>query len=337
MNDVITIKNVVKKLVFILSAVIIGLILFTDVFSSSEKKNFKDDINNLISTIKTTCEDQLLNGLAHTSNYTVKNSKITPNIDIAFNSSISGEISVNTKCETTLILKNDKYKAMKNIDSNLKINTDIIDKKCTLIDDDIKIGSEVLCNKEHFYIIDFNDNEVTLFSKYNINISGNKQDSEDTGINSINAVSFDEVNNRINPNNSYCQRTYYGCNVYSKVDGTFTNGELSGTINEDSTIKYYVDRYAIMLDLGNNLISSNLITKEKLNDLGCSSIDNTCINSNYKWLYDSTYWTSSYFDGSPSIVWRIQNNGYFGSAYANYSNFTGVRPVITITRSSING
>ena len=119
---------------------------------------------------------------------------------------------------------------------------------------------------------------VTLLSKYNINITTNKQDSTLTGLaDDVNAVQYDD-GSRNNANNTYCQISdddgnYYGCSAYSAVEGIYNEGRgtvdadgntipLSGTVTEDSLIKKYVDAYVATLNLGDKLISSGLMTFE---------------------------------------------------------------------------
>ena len=54
---------------------------------------------------------------------------------------------------------------------------------------------------------------------------------------------FDERNHRSTANNSYCDNPRYGCGVYAAVEGTFSSpsGLQSGTVNEDSSIKIYLN------------------------------------------------------------------------------------------------
>ena len=52
---------------------------------------------------------------------------------------------------------------------------------------------------------------------------------------------FDEEYHRTTENNTYCGNTYYGCNVYGAVSGTYTLGSKSGTVTEDSSLAEYLN------------------------------------------------------------------------------------------------
>ena len=54
----------------------------------------------------------------------------------------------------------------------------------------------------------------------------------------------DTTTGRNNANNTYCQissGTYYGCNAWSKVEGTWTNGSKSGTVTQDASLNTYLN------------------------------------------------------------------------------------------------
>lgn len=50
---------------------------------------------------------------------------------------------------------------------------------------------------------------------------------------------------RLNNNNTYCQLYasgyYYGCNAWSMVNGTFTNGQYNGTVTENASLNNYLN------------------------------------------------------------------------------------------------
>lgn len=327
-------QNVISIIIFFIFVIIV-LCSFTGIFETKSKKSFKSDTKKLINLVTENCESERLNGLPHTSNYSIKQGELTPKLELDIDKNLNGNISINTECKITLIVYNDNYVIKKDFNSSSYISKKNQKNQCILQDKKLEIGSTVRCGKDDFNIINYTDTTITLFSKYNIDIKSNKQDPNDNTINSINAVSFDKINNRINANNTYCQKTQYGCNIYEKKDGVFSNGIFIGTITEDSTIKSYVDSYSIMLNLQDDLLSAGLISKKELIDLGCSDITNNCNQSKYNWLYNSTYWTSTYFEGSPSIVYRVTTEGVIGTGYANYDNFTGIRPAITIGIDSL--
>ena len=133
-------------------------------------------------------------------------------------------------------------------------------------------------------------NELTLFSDYFVKTDGTQYQSWDLG-GSKSTVgfgpgeeyygSFDD-GSRNNQNNTFCLTGNYDgtCNVYSKVDGTLTKGNKSGTVNDDSYIKKYVDTKflpKLINNLNNNkgltsAISARLITIDEIASIGNLSL-----------------------------------------------------------------
>ena len=54
---------------------------------------------------------------------------------------------------------------------------------------------------------------------------------------------FDEENYRTTANNTFCDSSYSGCNVYGKVNGIFRlmSGQKMGTVTEDSSLSKYLN------------------------------------------------------------------------------------------------
>lgn len=318
--------------IFIILLIIITFCILTGTFESSSKKLFKQDVKTITAEVKNICKDHLLSGLIHTSYYTVKDGILNIDSEFKVESKLNGRIVANNKCDISYVIYDDKYMVKSEVSLSRVSRKNI--NQCLLDSNKLEIGSSISCGKEEFYIIGYDDTNITLFSKYNIDVKNNKQDPTDIKETSINAVAFDETNNRININNSYCTDKMYGCNIYSKSDSEITNGAFNGIVSEDSTIKYYVDNYAVMLNLGDNLIDAGLMKKSKLEELGCFKEFSVCDNT-YKWLSDSTYWLETPYEGSNSIVYRILNKGLLKGSYAKYNNSTGVRPVIVIKKEAV--
>lgn len=126
-------------------------------------------------------------------------------------------------------------------------------------------------------------NELTLFSDYFVKTDGTQYQSwdlkwldNDFGLNKEYFGKFDD-GSRNNSNNTFCSVSDSNdenvtCNVYSKVDGTLTKGNLSGTVSEDSYIKKYVDTKFLpnfINNLNNNkgltsTINARLITIDEI-------------------------------------------------------------------------
>lgn len=334
-DDIIVIKRSMSSIILFFIFVIVCLALFTDIFDSKAKKEFRSNVEDIIRITTEKCKNNYIEGKSHISLYVLDDKDPTGGLPIKNDNKLRGKISVDNECKLILGIHNKNYKAVTNQNFIIDYKKVSFSTKCKLDDKKLEIGSKVRCNEQYFNVIDINDDDITLLSSYNIDTTTNKQDIKDTGNPSINAIPFDNINNRTSSNNTYCQRTQYGCNIYEKLDDELVNGVITGTVNEDSNIKILVDKYAIMLDLDNNIKFQGLITKTQLEKLGCIGENNDCKLSNKPWLYNTTYWTSSYYTGSPSLVWRIVSGGFLGTGYANYDNNTGLRPIITIPKNYI--
>ena len=162
-----------------------------------------------------------------------------------------------------------------------------------------------------------------------------------------NTYAFDEAYRRTTENNTYCLNPTHGCNAYSKVEGILTSGDVSGTVTEDSSIKIKVDEYGNNLSLGSNLKNIGLITKEKLDELGCdASVNVWNCDSAPAWVTSTSYWTQSaaidenlnvhaylikHVDRDPSQVQLI----YYATP-ANVATEFGIRPVIEVNKLIVN-
>ena len=77
----------------------------------------------------------------------------------------------------------------------------------------------------------------------------------------IGTMAYDEINTRPTATNTYCQESSTnGCNVWSKIDGTFSNatGTYTGTVVKDSSINTYLnnDYYNSLSNEAKKLIKS---------------------------------------------------------------------------------
>ena len=330
MTETINVRQLIKTIILIVILLILYFIL-AGVIAPKEHKSFQNKVTKLENKIVDICKNNNVEGNPHIENYHIDNGLLyDDNKDfIGEYKDINGKIVVDKNCDLTFNLYNKTLKATKTPGSLFLVKERKEVKKCTY-NDELEVGTEVTCNDIVFNVIGVNDDSVKLLSAYNLN--NNKQDVKDTEITSTNPVVFDEINNRSNTNNTYCDKPLSGCNVYSKIDGVFTNGKLKGTVNEVSSIKYLVDQYAITLGFEDKLISANLITKEDLTNLGCDVKNKTCSDSKYPFIYSSTYWTSSYYGGSSILVYRVQSDGKVNTNNANDNDTTGLRPVITVTK-----
>ena len=148
---------------------------------------------------------------------------------------------------------------------------------------------------------------------------------------------------RLNGNNTYCQLysdgKYYGCNAWSAVSGTYTNGQFNGTVNQDSTIKDYLNNtfYNTLADETKNIITDHSynnggVTQNWGTGTGMSLAQLTTNQMSNVWNGKIGLVTvSDWFNATTNASCVHETNGYYnttaGTAYPcsvnNYLHKTG--------------
>ena len=159
-----------------------------------------------------------------------------------------------------------------------------------------------------------------MLAKYNLNVGTKPYGGTETGLQDMNIIGG--------------YNSGYGNVAFSSDSKKGTNySDYSGSIVEE-----YVNAYKTKLEeLGVAVSDASLITKEELIGLGCSESSQTCKNSQYKWILNTSYWTGSAYDSEK--VWYVEgtsptNTEFNVLTYLSSVDF-GVRPVITISSDSI--
>ena len=199
---------------------------------------------------------------------------------------------------------------------------------------------------------DSNTETVTLFADQNIkNDASGWTLTEDEY-----AIAFDEENARTTEKNSYCTTPESGCNIYAASNEVITNGILTGTVTEDSTIKKFIDS-SVTSYINNSLTSAGgttiksirLITVDDIcNIINNVDSSNNCISTSVslklaytnvpEWLHLTWYWTmtpfnfASYYISADCTV--VTDYGLEGNS-ADMNDFIGARPVIVTPKSNI--
>ena len=205
------------------------------------------------------------------------------------------------------------------------------------------IGDEVTYNNINYYVIkdsSASEETVTLLKAEPLTVAEVNQ----YGAGHINRNTSSSVGTAYNAN-GYGGMAYYSsdlCNL--SVQSGCTNSY------EDSDIKYVVDAWAQTNTVDSDLVvdltgySARLLTYEELiTNLGYSAAepDVTTMDLNIEsvpdWVYNSNYWywTMSQYQDEMIRVWRVGGSGNVDalSVYDNVGRI--VRPVITISKSSI--
>ena len=207
------------------------------------------------------------------------------------------------------------------------------------------VGDQVTYNNINYYVIKDTGEDVTLLKAEPLTVAEvNQYGGVGTANNHVNMYNADSSHSYYRT--AYNSNGYGGMAYYSSANcgyGDDSNHTSEGCTSDyaQSEVKYVVDAWAAAKAPAAS--EARLITINEVVSLG---YDNTCIEEGRcepsanvpTWLYNSNYcyWTMSQYNGSASYVWIV---GDGGSLYGNgvYSNgIRVVRPVITLSKSSLS-
>ena len=179
----------------------------------------------------------------------------------------------------------------------------------------INVGDEITIGTESFYVLSNENNVVRALAKYNL----------DVGYDCVNYVKTEKENptgiqNAEDKGSSGSRNigTGKGTVPFSSGDTNYNNSSIKGYV--DTYANYLVNNYGIEL-------TADLITKEELEKFGFEwSYGNTGINSKYKWLYSTSYWTKTNW-GANNVIY-VTYDSFFNRIEPHNDALWGVRPVI---------
>ena len=191
-----------------------------------------------------------------------------------------------------------------------------------------KVGSEVCIGQECFYLVDHNDYQAILLSKYNLYVGEITDGNTTTLITNTNGLQNENakgwflgysITNPIIGNSDFSTYSYWS-NI---------TGYPSYVYNNKSLVYQYIENYKNYFYTNYDLnVSARLITYEELLKLGCSDIDQNCKNAP-AWVSSTTYWTGTAAD--KDNLYQVGGNRAcpkFGACH--YLEGYGVRPIIEV-------
>ena len=240
---------------------------------------------------------------------------------------------------------------------------------CTLFDkkDTYNVGDVIaLCNtntgkSEDFYVINDNGSTITALAKYNLLVGNTVVYNDDFSDMTVTPIStseegyglqnsiagymgFDSEGNPLShtlkgtitfaedKNNGY---GYWTDNTSShKLLSKYGTSYPANVFDSNSLLYAPVQNYKAYLKdkLGKKSVDIRLITFNELIGLGCTKNNVTCKNAP-SFVYNTNYWTAS--ANSNSGVWLVYLSGTFAGGNVDLSGGSGLRPVITISKSDI--
>ena len=203
------------------------------------------------------------------------------------------------------------------------------------------IGTIVTIGSEQFYTIGTEGNNVKLLSMYNLSVGNitthvNEENEfvttpmeNTTGMQDSNMIGS-QWDSDFNPINFpwFGTAAFYDVSLYANNDEGYVGSIIEG----------YVNNYKSLLEskFGVKIEQARLMIYDEISDVqfGCNTVGLNCLASPYKWLYSSSYWIGTIYNGAK--VWYVLSNGYWGAEYFDSIHGLGVRPVIVMSKDYFN-
>ena len=193
------------------------------------------------------------------------------------------------------------------------------------------VGSEIAIGDEHFYIISSDETNVNMLSKYNLHV-GNQYTGSVTALTNPTGKQDKDAIGWFRGGGT-TDKPYIGTIAFSSTNYWSSNvSEYPAYVyDSNSTLYSHIENYKNYLtSLGTTISDARLIKVEELESLGCSMGDYSCSGAP-EWVYSTSYWSGS-ADNAYS-VWSVCSDGSFDSNGYGYGGSSGVRPVISISKS----
>lgn len=195
------------------------------------------------------------------------------------------------------------------------------------------IGDEVRIKNERFYVLSNDGTNVTLLSKYNLEVGNYCKGTTCSAIENPSGLQSD-MTTGLKTTGKYgvvpfsSSSYWYSGSLLAKYGSTFP----AYVYDENASVKTYMDNYENYIEsLGVTVTSARVIKQEELIELGCSG--KTCKNSSYNWLYTTNYWTGT--SNRSYYLYYVGSTGSFDYDTYSVEYIAGVRPVIVIPSSEI--
>ena len=249
-----------------------------------------------------------------------------------------------------------------------KINYNPIEYVNRIDPNTISVGDEVKINDEHFYVVSVNEDKTVLIAKYNLKVGRRylfdssiqsqsidarmvyigeyTSNDEGYGLQSSDALGYNvknyndnsEINGVISFSNNLYWKGKVGINEFGidEYYGVYGESPYPYVYDNNSNLYEYVNNYVnTLIGYGAPILNGRLLSSEEAVALKCiSNLEismQTSSQSEYDWIYNTSYWLGSAGDNNSS-VWIIDSvmGSFFNTTISNHINYYGVRPVIEV-------
>ena len=365
--------TLIELLAVILILGIIALIAIptvSKIIDQSKKGAFETTANNVVGAIEDACQLQTLKGETITTTYTFTDGVVSPSLNVKGKLPTTGTATVDSGCNVTLSVTNEKFTATK---TSTEDSVTVVDggevpetpttytvyangtalyfnpetgAKCTAGEAVSTTGTKTGCMKWYAFndggastdtinlILDHNTTAVVAWNSTGSNVSG--------------------------PTNVLTQLqtdTSSWAGVPTRTDSySVSNGTATYTINYSTYKARLIKAAEVATITGNSSFVEATASTSNWFYLDSNNQTQTATTtgaSNYDWLFDYTngctsygcniadasnygYWTSTAVFSDVNHVWHVYGNGCLASNNIDYvADYFGVRPVITILKSSL--
>ena len=360
--------TLIELLAVILILGIIALIaipVVNNIIKESKRGAFETTANNVVSAIEDACQLETLKGETITATYTFTNGVVSPSLNIKGKLPTTGTATVDSSCNVILNVTNGTFTATKALSedsvtvveggeapTSYTVYTNgtavyfnpVTGAKCTAGEAVSTTGTKTGCMKWYAFndggsstdridlILDHNTTAVVEWNSTGSNVSG--------PTNIMTQLASDTSSWAGVPTRSDSYSVSNGTAIYSINYSTYkarlmTAAEIATITGNSSFVEATTSSDWFYLDSNNRTQTAT-----------------TTGASNYDWLFDYTngctsygcniadasnygYWTSTAVSGDPSLAWFVFNTGSLNYFFVDYGSTSGVRPVITILKSSL--
>ena len=194
-----------------------------------------------------------------------------------------------------------------------------------------RVGDEIACGTENFYVMSNDGNNITMLAKYNLKVgriytSGSTYTEIPTTEEGY-GLQDSEMKGWLNSGYPYKGTlAFSSTNYWSSITSSYP----AFVYNSNSNLYQYVENYESYLkSLGVSSVFASLMSYEQIVSLGCSGL--SCIGAP-SWVYSTSYWLGS--ASSSRNVWIDRMSGFYNVAFSDSILF-GVRPVVTISTDEV--
>ncbi len=361
--------TLIELLAVILILGIIALIAIptvSKIIDQSKQGAFETTSNNVVNAIEDACQLQTLRGETIVATYTFTDGVVLPSLNVKGKLPTNGTATVDSNCNVSLNVTDGKFTATKTssddsitvVDSGKSSTTYTVYANGTAVYFNPVTGSTCTSGEA----VSTTGTKIGCMKWYTFNDSGNKSPSINLILdhNTTAVIAWNSSGSNVNGPTSVMTQlasdTGSWAGVPTRSDSySVSNGTATYTINYSTYKARLIKASEIAAITGNSSFIEATTPYASWFYLDSNNQTQTATTtgaSNYDWLLDYTngctsygcnvadtsnfgYWTSTAVSANTIYAWGVYRSGSLFNINVNSSDFSGVRPVITILKSNL--